>query len=183
LIVTNTDIELVKACLKNDKSAQKRLFETHAKQMLGLCYRYVNDYDVAHDLMQDGFIKVFKNLETYRGESPLKSWIRKIMVNNCLGHIRKEKNTIKTDIEHAEHLVSEEPVYKDFLEMDLIMRAISKLPDNLRTVLNLFAIEGYTYTEIAYQLGLEESSVRSNVHRARKHLNEILTAKIRVSND
>jgi RNA polymerase sigma-70 factor (ECF subfamily) len=81
----------VKACLKNDKAAQKWLFDTYAKQMLGLCYRYVNDYDLAHDLMQDSFIKVFEKLETYRAESPLKSWIRKIMVNTCLGHIRKQK--------------------------------------------------------------------------------------------
>ena len=175
-----TDNDLVKACLKNDKSAQKRLFETYAKQMLGLCYRYVNDYDTAHDLMQEGFIKVFKKLESYRGESALKSWIRRIMVNCCLEHIRREKNKFKTSLEDAEHIAYDEPVYQDFLEMDRVMAAITQLPATMRTVLNLFAIEGYSYSDIAGQLGLEESSVRSNIHRARKQLTEILTAKTKV---
>lgn len=175
-----TDKELVSACLKNNKAAQKQLFETYARQMLGLCYRYVNDYDVAHDLMQDGFIKVFKNLESYRGDSPLKSWIRRIMVNCCLEHIRREKNRIRTSITDAEQIAYDAPVYQDFLEMDLVMSAISQLPSTMRTVLNLFAIEGYSYSDIAGQLGLEESSVRSNIHRARKQLGEILTAKTKV---
>lgn len=175
-----TDSELVKACLKNDKTSQKRLFETYAKQMLGLCYRYVNDYDIAHDIMQEGFIKVFKNLESYRGESALKSWIRKIMVNSCLQHLRKEKNKRKVNLEHAENIAFDAPIYNDFLEIDFVMSAITKLPSTLRTALNLFAIEGYSYSEIAGELGLEESSVRSNIHRARKQLMEILNANTKV---
>jgi len=180
LVDIQSDSDLVKACLKNDKASQKRLFDTYAKQMLALCYRYVNDYDIAHDLMQEGFIKVFKNLETYRGESALKSWIRRIMVNCSLEHIRREKNKKKVDLEVAEHIAYDAPVYQDFLEMDLVMSAITKLPSTMRTVLNLFAIEGYSYSDIAGQLGLEESSVRSNIHRARKQLVEILTAKTKV---
>lgn len=172
-----SDIDLVKACLKNDKAAQKWLFDTYAKQMLGLCYRYVNDYDLAHDLMQDSFIKVFEKLETYRAESPLKSWIRKIMVNTCLGHIRKQKNLQLTNLDSAEHILTNENVFSDFLEFDMVMNAISKLPMNMRTVLNLFAIEGYSYTEIATELGLEESSVRAHVSRARKQLIESIGIK------
>ncbi len=167
----------MKACLKNDKAAQKWLFDTYAKQMLGLCYRYVNDYDLAHDLMQEGFIKVFEKLETYRAESPLKSWIRKIMVNNCLGHIRKSKNLQLTNLESAEHVLTHDGVFQDFLEFDLVMSAISKLPANMRTVLNLFAIEGYSYSEIASELGLEESSVRAHVSRARKQLSDSMGLK------
>lgn len=167
----------MKACLKNDKAAQKWLFDAHAKQMLGLCYRYVNDYDVAHDLMQEGFIKVFEKLETYRAESPLKAWIRKIMVNNCLGHIRKNKQFELTNLDSAEHVLSHETTFHDFLEYEHVMAAISKLPINMRTVLNLFAIEGFSYTEIANELGLEESSVRAHVSRARKQLSETMGLK------
>lgn len=169
-----SDSELVEACLKNDKSAQKLLFDTYAKQMVGLCYRYINDYDKAHDIMQEGFIKVFLKLASYRGESALKLWIRKIMVNTCLETIRKEKNHNKIELVEAENLADDGAVYHDFLETELIMSAVKQLPVMMRTVLNMFAIDGYSYKEIAIHLGIEESTVRSNIHRSRKQLSEIL---------
>lgn len=142
--------------------------------MLAVCFRYVNDYDAAHDLMQEGFIKVFQNLESYRAESPLKAWIRKIMVNTCLVYLRKEKRFIKVDLEDVRESIENPFVIHDHLEFNLIMKSISRLPINMRTVLNLFAIDGYSYTEIANQLQLEEASVRSQISRARKQLLELL---------
>ena len=171
------DKKLVQECLNNDPRAQRELFETHARYMLAVCYRYVNDYDTAHDLMQDGFIKVFKNLESYRNECPLKNWISKVMVNNCLMHLRKEKKMLKAELEEADQLADDNTHFVDHLEMDIIMNSISKLPETLKMVLNMFAIDGYSYEEIAKQLELEEASVRSYVFRARKQLAIMLKQK------
>lgn len=171
------DKKLVQDCLNNDPKAQRELFETYARYMLAVCYRYVNDYDTAHDLMQDGFIKVFKNLESYRNECPLKNWISKVMVNNCLMHLRKEKKMLKAELEEAEQLADDSTYFADHLEMDIILNSISKLPETLKMVLNMFAIDGYSYEEIAKQLELEETSVRSYVFRARKQLAVMLKQK------
>lgn len=172
----------VQECLKNNRSAQKRLFDQHAKKMLALCYRYVNDYDTAHDLMQDGFIKVFQNLERFRFESNLGAWIRTIMVNNCLGYLRKEKRLLKSSLDDELQIQSNDANMLDKLEIDFILRSISQLPDTLRTVINMYAIEGYSYSEIAVTLEIEESSVRSHVFRARKHLSYLINKQEGVVN-
>lgn len=172
------DAELVNRCLKNDQKAQKELFDTHAKQMLALCYRYVEDYDTAHDLMQEGFIKVFQKLESYSQTSPVKAWIKKIMVNHCLAWLRKEKRVQKTDLDMATEIADHVEPFADFLEINQIFKAISKLPQQMRIVINLFAIEGYTYEEIASELEIEETSVRSQVSRARKLLLEMIKSGV-----
>lgn len=178
LTIKNKDfeIDLVKKCLANDKIAQKQLYETYAPKMLGVCYRYLSDYDTSHDIMQDGFIKVFENLSKFRNEGGLFFWIKKIMINQCLNHLKKERKILKIEIEDAFEVYSDEPNMLQQLEVDLIIQSISKLPSTLKTVINLHALEGYEYNEISKMLEIEEVSVRSQVSRARKMLMEIINS-------
>jgi len=168
------EIELVKNCLKNDQKAQKELYETYAPKMLGVCFRYINDYDIAHDTMQDVMIKVFQNLEKFRNEGGLYTWIKTISINQCLGYLKKERKILKIEIEDAFEIQTNEPNMLQNMEVDFIMKSLAKLPTTLRTVMNLNALEGYEYHEISKMLDIEEVSVRSQISRARKLLTEII---------
>lgn len=171
---SNIEIEkdLVRECLKNNKNAQYELFNTYAKKMVGVCFRYVNDYDIANDLMQEGLIKVFKNLDKFRNDGGLAPWIKRIMINECLNHIRKEKRLSKSSIEDYEHLPSEAYNSLQNLEIDFVLNAIAQLPPMLRTVMNLNAVESYSYPEISELLDIPEGTIRTYIFRARKILTE-----------
>lgn len=159
---------LVRNCLKQKPEAQKRLYDHFAPSMLGVCYRYTKSREDAENVLQEGFIKVFKNLKRYRGEGDLGAWIRKIMVNTAL-------NYLKTHRRYREHLVFEDqilhPVSSDNPEIRLhaedLVRLIRQLPHGYQTIFNLYAVEGYSHGEIAVMLGIREGTSRSQYARAR----------------
>ena len=121
----------------------------------------------AEDIMIQGFIKVFRNLEQFKFEGSFEGWIRRIMVNESLSYIRKNRNMyLEVDIEHADR----EPDYArldDHLQAEDLLRLIGQLPTGYRTVFNLYAIEGYSPQEIADQLGISENTSKSQLSRAR----------------
>ena len=166
----NKQKSLIKKAIDNNREAQQQLFEQHSPKMLGVCRQYVKDLHHAEDLMLQGFLKVFTNLQKFKHEGSFEGWIRRIMVNTCISHLRK-KNVI--------NLSDEEYVFNDAATESLentsvedIQKLIDKLPEGYKMVFNLFAIEGYKHSEIAEKLGVSESTSKSQLFKGRKLLQE-----------
>lgn len=162
---------LVKACLKGDSSAQKQLYNMYAAQMMGICYRYTKSVPDAEDVLQEGFIKVFQHLYQYKSTGEPGAWIRRIMVNTALASLKK-KEAYSSDMlipEEHMHLVSDENPDINIQVKELI-ELIRQLPPGYQTIFNLYAIDGFTHTEIGAMLGISESTSRSQYMRARKIL-------------
>lgn len=164
--------EVVAKCLKNQAAAQKQLYEAFAPQMLAICYRYTKNSMEASDVLQEGFIRVFKNLHQWKGEGEIGAWIRRIMVNTALNWLRDHRNIQWTDDRHLPETSDTEPVITPLenLEARELADLIRKLSPGYQTVFNLHAIEGYTHVEISQMLGINETTSRSQYLRARKQL-------------
>lgn len=171
-----TDEELIKLCVRGDTKAQSLLYQRFAAPMGRLCLRYISNAEEAREIIVEGFLKVFSKIEKfeYRGKDSLEVWIRKIMINECLMHLRKRKvvflNIVENDQESEISVESE-------LSAEEIVRIISGLPDGYRIVFNLFVIEGYSHREISLMLGITESSSRSQLTHARQKLQQLLKNK------
>lgn len=160
--------QLLKDCLKQKPEAQRMLYEHFAASMLGVCFRYTKNVDDAENILQDGFIKVFKNLKQYKSEGELGAWIRKIMVNSALNYLKTNRK-YQHDLLFEEaplHAVStENPDVK--LDAKELAELIRQLPTGYQTVFNLHAVEGYTHVEIGSMLGISDGTSRSQYARAR----------------
>lgn len=166
--------QLIASCLKGEQTAWKALYDAYSGRMLGLCLRYVADREVARDVLQDGFVKVFASLSKFRGEGPLGAWIRKIFVNESLEYLRRtqtlRRETISLDVTAFSPAVEATALAR--LSADDLMAMVQELPPSLRTVFNLLAIEGYSHKEIAAKLQIEESTSRAHYMRARRWLQQ-----------
>ena len=159
---------LVKECLKGKPAAQKKLYDLYAPVMLGVCYRYTKSIPDAEDILQEGFVRVFKFLHQYKQEGDIGAWIRRIMVNSALNYLKQSKK-YQHDLlfEKAElHVVSHDNP-EVHLNVKEIAQLIRQLPTGYQTIFNLHAIEGYTHVEIGQMLGIGESTSRSQYMRAR----------------
>jgi len=168
------DNELIDGCKKRDRHAQRFLFEHYSGRMLALCCRYVKDRMDGEDVMVVAFTKVFDRIGQFKGEGSFEGWIRRIMVNESLTYLRKNKSMyLETDIEAAER----EPDYDKLggeLEAEDLRKLIADLPTGYRIVFNLYAIDGYSHQEIATQLGVSENTSKSQLSRARALLQKKL---------
>lgn len=140
--------------------------------MLGVCYRYASSKEEAEDMMQEGFIKVFDNLKRFRMESSLQTWITRIMINTALNHLKVAK---RLRLESLDQLTEQDMPMPSEVQLHqydsrVVMDCIQQLPDGYRVVLNLYAIEGFSHKEIASQLGINESTSRSQFARAKNLL-------------
>ena len=163
------EAKLIKKCIKGDVKAQHTLFNRFAPKMLGVCLRYAKDKNTAEDVLQEGFFKVFFNIEKFKGGS-LEGWIRKIMVNTSLDEIRKNtkfKNNV--NIEKVKPEEKKNYIIEGLIAQD-ILNIIKKMPSGYRVVFNLFAIEGFSHKEIGEKLGISESTSKSQYFRARAFL-------------
>lgn len=163
----NDEKELVKACLNGSREAQYRLYYSYAPRMMSTALRYVSDSDVAQDILQDAFIKVFASLESFSGLGSLENWIRRIVVNVALEYLR-HNDVLREAVELGELYTSPiNPTVLDKFSADELMAVIVSLPPGFRTIFNMYAIEGYSHKEIAQKLGITESTSRSQYNRAR----------------
>lgn len=170
-----TDEQMVTGCLKRDPIAQKALYEAHARKMMSICMRYAPDREHAQDILQDGFVKVFKKIGNFRGDGPLGGWIARTMVNTALDHIRRNKPfEHSVDLAGAEQLHATDGHAVSALATEELMALIQALPTGYRTVFNLFAIEGYPHKEIAEMLGISENTSKSQFMKARAYLRKLL---------
>ncbi len=167
---------LVKDCLRSIPAAQKQLYDCFAEQMLGVCYRYTKSVTDAEDILQDGFVKVFRHLHSYKSEGELGAWIRRIMVTTALNYLKKNKRyrvDLLFDGNDALH-----PVIDNDAEIKISAKELSELirqlPTGYQTIFNLHAVEGYSHVEIGKLLGISEGTSRSQYSRARGLLIEWL---------
>jgi RNA polymerase sigma-70 factor (ECF subfamily) len=171
-----TDEELVSRCIKKDLAAQKQLYMRFAGKMMGVCLRYAGSREEAQDLLQDGFVKVFDKIGTFRGECGLGGWITSVMINNALDNFRKTK-PLRTQVEINEniHCYEDRGDLPGRLSEKELLEAIQRLPAGFRTVFNLYAIEGYNHNEIAEMLKIQPGTSKSQYARARMSLQKMLT--------
>lgn len=173
-----TDEELVKGCVDNKAIAQKSLYERFSRKMYGVCLRYTDDKDEAQDILQNGFIKVFENIETFKATGSLEGWIRRIMVNTALNHYRQDKaSRLKVDLDSVDYMLEGTDGVEGQLDAKELLKVIQTLPAGFRAVFNMFAIEGYSHKEIAEQLNISEGTSKSQYSRARAYLQKLLTSE------
>lgn len=166
------ELQLITGCKRGESWARKELYELHAPAMMSVCMRYVNDRETAKDLMQDGFVKVFTKIHTYSGTGSFNGWMRRVFVTTALEYLRRNDILrVTSDInEYDEAMESGDVSALEQLSVNEILACVAKLPNGYRTVFNLFVIEGYSHSEIADMLGINESTSRSQFIRARKIL-------------
>lgn len=164
---------LVNESIKNNKIAQRTLYEKYAKAMYNTCIRMMGNEDEAKDVLQDAFIKAFTNLQSYGFEASFGSWLKRIVVNTCLNQLRKKQHLEYT--EEDTNLIAEE-VHDDddTWRIELIQKAIPKLANGYRQILSLYLFEGYNHKEISEILDIRESTSKSQYHRAKKELKNIV---------
>jgi RNA polymerase sigma factor (sigma-70 family) len=166
------EFQLIKECLKGDPTSQKQLYDRFAPKMLGVCYRYAINREEAEDFLQEAFITVFKKLYQFKNQGALEAWVRRIVINTSLNHIKTRHQFLTEDIDKIEPETL--PVTMASDEFNSLVELIRGLPDGYKTVFNLYAIEGYSHDEIAKLLGINASTSRSQYTRARKLLMEKL---------
>lgn len=164
--------DLLEPCNHGERRAQEQLYTLLAPQLYGLCMRYATNDNDAQEILQLGFIKVFKSLSSFRTEGSFEGWIRKIMVNTAIENYNKRKGSrVLVDLEAVQDMESSS-FEMDGLEVQDLLRIIQKLPEGFRMVFNMYAIEGYSHKEIAEALGISEGTSKSQLSRARGWLKE-----------
>jgi RNA polymerase sigma factor (sigma-70 family) len=173
-----TEELMLAGCLRNNASAQEALYNRFSPRMLGVCYRFAKNREDAEDMLQEGFIKVFTQMHQYRNEGALEGWIRRIIVHTCINILKKNKKFAESvDIIHANSVFVKEDIIPSIMQAKQVVECIRMLPMGYRTVLNLYAIEGFSHKEIAGILDIEESTSRSQYTRAKAMLEDILIRK------
>lgn len=170
-----TEEAILQGCLKNHAAAQRELYQRYSPKMLAVCFRFAHNREDAEDMLQDGFIKVFLQIHTFQGKGAFEGWIRRIMVHTCINHLKKNKRfNENVDLIQASSAQVREESIPSIVQAKQIVDCIRLLPIGYRTVLNLYAIEGYSHKEISGMLDIEESTSRSQYTRARQMLEDIL---------
>jgi RNA polymerase sigma-70 factor (ECF subfamily) len=173
-----TEEAMLNGCLNNQASAQEALYNRFSPRMLGVCYRFARNREDAEDMLQEGFIKVFSQMHQFRNQGALEGWIRRIIVHTCINVLKKNKKFADSvDIIHATSIYVNENNIHSILQAKQVVESIRLLPMGYRTVLNLYAIEGFSHREIAAILDIEESTSRSQYTRAKAMLEDILIRK------
>ena len=173
-----TEEAILKGCLNNEATAQRELYNRYSPKMLAVCYRFAHNREDAEDMLQEGFIKVFLQIHTFEYRGAFEGWIRRIIVHTCINILKKNKKFNESvDIIHATGAMVREESVPSIVQAKQIVECIRMLPIGYRTVLNLYAIEGYSHREIGMMLDIEESTSRSQYTRAKAMLEEILVRK------
>jgi RNA polymerase sigma-70 factor (ECF subfamily) len=182
------DSQLIIACKKQDRNAQKALYERYAPVMMAVCMRYCREEEAARDLLHDGFIRAFTHIGSFSGKGSFEGWLRRIFVNLALENFRKEKQKNRFLEEYSyisAHESDEEaddlPDIKN-ISHEEILQMIRELPPGYRTVFNLFIFEEMSHKEIAQLLGINEAASRSQFFRAKTILKNKITAILRFNN-
>jgi RNA polymerase sigma factor (sigma-70 family) len=180
--------QIVRGCVAGKREFQKKLYEAYAGKMLYVCLRYTKNREEAEDVLQEGFIKVFKNIGGFKFLGSFEGWVRRIMVHASIEHIRRKKQTsVFDDIENVVHHPESETDATAKIGEKELLKMIHQLPDGYRTVFNMYAIEGYSHKEIATMLEITEGTSKSQLSKAKNHLKNLLhkylDTDIEISND
>ncbi len=165
-----TEQEIVKGCLENDRHAQRALYDKYKNAMFTLSYRVAGDFGLAEEILQDAFMKVYKGMPSFRGESTLGAWIKVIVVRTAYTKIRK-----KVTYDPIEYIDKDEHIqWSHKLDTEYLEKAILDLPEGYRTVFTLIEIEGYAHREVAEMLGISEGTSKSQLFYAKRKLRDNL---------
>lgn len=166
-----TDKELVEGCLKNDRKAQKALYDKYSAMLFGVCLRYARNRQDAEDIFQESFVKAYGQLNKYSHSGALAGWLRRLFINNALNYYRYDKSYLcSTDVESYD--VGKETLNVDNYSTEEIIKAIEQLPDECRTVFNMVEIEGYSYQELSQMWNANQNTLRGFNFKAKRMLRE-----------
>lgn len=175
-------IELAKMCASGDRKAQERLYRLFYGRMLPVCMRYAKDTEVAKDLLQDSFIKIFNKIKTYDGAGSLEGWIRRIVVNNAIDEFRKKKRdfVLLESIEDVGEIEEDEDFEEEIgFKASQVIEALQELTPGYRAIFNMYVFEEMTHKEIAEKLGIGVGTSKSNLSKAKRNLKKILLRDFR----
>ena len=171
-----SDQDLVKGVLQGSPAHQSALYRQYSTPMFRVVLRFSRDRAEAEDMMQDGFVRVFRDMSQFRSEGALGGWIRRIMVNTALSHLRKQRDFIRDipDFSPFENILRTDEDFASNLDAETLLKYLQRLPPGYRAVFNLYAIDGYSHEEIADQLGISIGTSKSQLFKAREYLKKIL---------
>lgn len=169
----------LQACLRGDRREQKVFFEHFKGKMFALCLRYANSREDAEDMLQEGFVKVFRDLHQYSGFGNLEGWVRKIFVNTALQQLQKQRKELSTVELNGHEIAAEpEPFHSDEVPAKNMIRILQQLPPGFRSVFNLYVLEGYSHPEIAEILHISVGTSKSQLLRAKAHFRALLEGSL-----
>lgn len=163
-----SEADLIKGCVEGDRRLQEELYNRFSPKMYAVCLRYANNTDDAQDLLQEGFIKVFRNLHRFRAEGSFEGWMRRVFVNTSIEHFRRKSTKLSTVSDKEEDTIEDVDItaLDNLAEKDIIS-LIQELSPGYKTVFNLYVIEGYSHKEIGELLGISEGTSKSQLARAK----------------
>ncbi|MFT4665492.1 MAG: RNA polymerase sigma factor (sigma-70 family) [Polaribacter sp.] len=175
----NTHKDIVEACRSGKRSAQYALYQKYSAAMYNICLRMLRHELDAEDVLQTSFMDVFAKLDTFRYDASIGSWIKRIVVNNCINFLKKKRLDL-AELQDSHHPIVEEKAEADLpYDIQQIQEAIYQLPDGYRVVFNLYLMEGYDHQEIGEILGVSETTSKSQYSRAKKKLRRLLSEESR----
>lgn len=185
-MIVNVDMQddyaLVEGCRRQDRITQRQLYERFAGKLFVVCKRYVKDADEAEDILQDAFVKIYRHISQFRFECPLEAWLKRVVINTALKHLRKQQPWDQTmDVQDLAPVLPQADESLPALNYQYLLQLIQQLPPGCRTVFNLYAIEGYNHPEIAEMLDIAEGTSKSQYARARNLLQQKLQSDKRLA--
>ena len=173
-----SDADLIEGCRQEDRKMQYELYQRFAPKMYGVCLRYAGNTEEAEDILQEGFIKVFRKIGSFRGEGSFEGWVRRIFVNTAIEHFRR-KTYLQPITEKEENTVEAQylTVLDSLAERDIIS-LVQQLSPGYRTIFNMYVVEGYTHKQIADMLGISEGTSKSQLSRAKLILQDLVKTHI-----
>ncbi|MEO5562412.1 MAG: RNA polymerase sigma factor [Chitinophagaceae bacterium] len=169
-----TESDLISGCIEGNRRMQEQLYSRFSPRMYAVCLRYAGTSEEAQDILQEGFIKIFKKLGTFRGEGSFEGWIRRIFVNTAIEHFRRKKYMSPVTEKEENTMEGNYLSVLDNLAERDIMDLVQQLSPGYRTVFNLYVVEGYTHKEIGDILGISEGTSKSQLSRAKVILQEMV---------
>jgi RNA polymerase sigma factor (sigma-70 family) len=174
----STEADLIKGCMEGNRRMQEELYNRFSPRMYAVCLRYAGNAEEAEDILQEGFIKIFKKLDSFRGDGSFEGWIRRIFVNTAIEHFRRKRYLMPVTEKEENTLEGKYTSVLDDLAAKDIMALIQELSPGYRTVFNMYVVEGYTHKEIADMLGISEGTSKSQLSRAKVILQDMVRTYI-----
>ena len=164
--------EILKGCAKSDRKAQKALYDLYSGRLMAVCRRYAKSTQEAEDILQESFIKIFKSVDKFRGESRLDYWMKRIVVNTALNHQRSKLYLFPmVDVEDISMSTNKDFALEKF-QLEDLLKMVESLPTGCRVIFNLYAIEGFNHNEISDMLEISTGTSKSQYARAKKLLQD-----------
>lgn len=173
-----TESDLIRGCMEGNRRMQEEMYRRFSPRMYAVCLRYAGNTEEAEDILQEGFIKIFKKLDSFRSEGSFEGWVRRIFVNTAIEHFRRKRYLMPVTEKEENTIEGKYTSVLDDLGAKDIMALVQELSPGYRTVFNMYVVEGYTHKEIADMLGISEGTSKSQLSRAKVILQDMVRTYI-----